>query len=68
MFNQRLEGIKKYRDQELGDGTLNEEEATHFYQEDAVIWIDPLDGTRAFVRGETDPPTNMICIISYLTI
>ena len=29
-FLSRIEGIKRYRDQELGDGTTNEEEALHF--------------------------------------
>lgn len=31
-----------------------------FYEEDMVIWIDPLDGTRGFVEGHLNHVTSMI--------
>ena len=31
-----------------------------FYEEDMVIWIDPLDGTQGFVEGHLNHITSMI--------
>lgn len=31
-----------------------------FYEEDMVIWIDPLDGTKGFVEGHLNHITSMI--------
>lgn len=37
-----------------------EDEALNFYQEEATVWIDPLDGTRGFVTGNVESVTSII--------
>ena len=32
--------------------TTNSEEALYFNQEDAVVWLDPLDGTKGFLDND----------------
>ena len=39
---------------------LDEEESLNFFEEDATIWIDPLDGTQAFVNGNVNFVTSII--------
>ena len=53
-FRKRKEGLKRYLDTEHGSvstATLDEEEALTFNQEDLLLWIDPLDGTKSFSQG-----------------
>lgn len=57
----RKEDLKRiYEHETPGYAKLDEEEATHFYQEDLVMWIDPLDGTKSFSTGETKYATCLI--------
>ncbi|MCK5096139.1 MAG: 3'(2'),5'-bisphosphate nucleotidase CysQ [Candidatus Pacebacteria bacterium] len=45
-----MEGLKKY-----GYPILSEEIVPHVYNEDGYLWIiDPLDGTKRFIKGESD--------------
>mmetsp|Transcript_4042 Transcript_4042/g.2990 ORF Transcript_4042/g.2990 Transcript_4042/m.2990 type:complete len:189 (-) Transcript_4042:276-842(-) len=41
-------------------GASEEEEALEFFEEDAVVWIDPLDGTHAYTKGNLDAVTILI--------
>lgn len=61
-YRKRKEKLKAYLDTEYGSGTgtLNEEEALIYNQEDLVFWIDPLDGTRGFWNGHTSQVTSII--------
>lgn len=59
-FRKRRESLKRYLDSEHGLGTLVEEEALNFAQEDMQLWIDPLDGTKSFSNGQTEYVTTLI--------
>ena len=59
-FRKRKEQLKRYIDQENGLGSLVEDEALNFYQEDMKIWLDPLDGTKSFSTGQTEYCTTLI--------
>jgi fructose-1,6-bisphosphatase/inositol monophosphatase family enzyme len=59
-FLKRKEALKKYVNSEHGLGTLDEEEALVFNQEDLTLWIDPLDGTKSFSSGSTRYVTTLI--------
>ena len=43
-----------------GQFTLNEEEALHFNQEDAVVWVEPLDGLNGLFNNDREEITNNI--------
>lgn len=59
-FRKRKEALKKYVNSEHGLGTVDEEEALVFNQEDLTLWIDPLDGTKSFSSGSTRYVTTLI--------
>jgi len=59
-FRKRKEQLKRYIDQENGLGTLVEDEALNFYQEDMKVWLDPLDGTKSFTTGKTEYCTTLM--------
>ena len=39
---------------------MTEEEALHLNLNEAVVWIDPLDGTMDFIKGKIDSLTTLI--------
>jgi hypothetical protein len=40
--------------------SLDQEEALSFYQEDAVVWLDPVDGTVGLIEGDRGIVTSNI--------
>lgn len=61
LFNLRKEKLKAFiNESPCGYGILDEEEALYFDQEDAVVWLDPLDGTRGFSRGQVEGVTSIL--------
>lgn len=47
-----------------GQFTLDSEEALHFNQEDAIVWVEPLDGLTGLLNNDREEITNNIGKIS----
>lgn len=55
-FEERKERVEAFFDKD----EINIDDPLHFNPEDAIVWIDPLDGTRDFAKGNMRVVTTII--------